>query len=279
MSLEPITDSELAEIAAALPTSPRLLAELAPKLQQIEVPVEEIGGLLRRDAGMTGRLIAAANSAAYARAEPATSLEEAIACLGFAEVYRIVGAVAANQLADEPLAFHGIDSDRFRENALFVALVTEELAGVAVGDPRTAYTMGLLRSVGKVALDRHARRRGADPAPLASDEPLLAWEMREWGCTSAEVASRILALWRFPDETVVAVREHYEPGASAHEMSHLLHLAAGAADLRGFGLPGESAYWLFAPESFARIGVDEGRLVWAGERAFRTLERITGALA
>lgn len=278
MTANPLTDAQLADLVQTMPASPRLLAELAPRLQQAEVPLEEVTELLRRDPALTARLIAMANSAAYARAEPATSLEEAVACIGFREVYRLVGAVAASQLSDEPLRHYAIEPARFRENALFVALIMEEFATAANSDPRAAYTMGLLRSIGKVVLDRHARNCG-DVVPIPDDgTALLDWENATWGCTNAELGSRVLAAWRFPVETIEAVRDHYLPGADAGAAAHLLNISAGAADLRGFGYRGEEGYWQFTPESFERTGVDEGRLVWAGERAFQTLARISSAL-
>jgi HD-like signal output (HDOD) protein len=274
-----LNDSELAELAKTLPASPRLLAELAPRLQQVEVPLSEITTLLRRDASLTARLIAMANSAAYARAEPAASLEEAVACIGYREVYRLVGAVAATQLADEKLAEYQMEPRRVRENALFVALVMEELADAIGRDPRAAYTMGLLRSMGKVVLDRHAKSHPPS-APLDPAAPggVAEWERTQWGISNPEVAAKILTAWRFPAETVTAILHHYAPSADDPAAAHLLNLAAGAADLRGYGFPGEEGYWLFTPENFALTGVDEGKLVWAGERAFQTLGKICAAL-
>ena len=274
-----ITDAQLSEVVQSLPASARLLSELAPKLQQVEVPVDEVTELLRRDAGLTARLIAIANSAVYARAEPASSIEEAVTCLGYRDVYRLIGALAAKQLSDQPVNAYEIESSRFRQNALFVALVVEELAGLTEIDPRQAYTVGLLRSIGKVALDRVAAIRSRVIEPLADDQPLLDWERQVWGTTSADVGARILNVWRFREPATDAVRDHYFPRSDSVALAHLLNLAAGAADLRGFGFRGEESYWQFSPENFARTGVDEGKLVWAGERAFRTLERMTTALA
>lgn len=279
VTVVPITDAELAALVQTLPASPRLLAELAPMLQRDEVPLPEITQLLRRDPALTARLIAMANSTVYARAEAATSLEEAVACIGYRDVYRLVGAVAATQVADEPLKFYGIEPHRFRANALFVALVMEELADETLHDPRAAYTLGLLRSIGKVALDRHARSR-EDVTPLDADrQTVLEWENAYWGCSNADIAAKILTAWRFPAETVTAVRDHYAPEVDALAFSHLLSLCSGAADLRGFGFRGEEKFWHFSPENFARTGVDEGKLVWAGERAYRTLIKMCDALA
>lgn len=275
MSAVSITESQLTDLVQSLPASPRLLAELAPKLQQVEVPLAEVSAVLRRDPGLTARLISVANSAAYAREEPAASLEEAVACIGYRDVYQLVGAVAASQMAEQPLQHYGIEPHRFRENALFVALVMEELAVATDLEPRAAYTVGLLRSIGKVALERLPP--GA-PTTRSSGR-LLEWEAAHWGCTSAAVGAQVLALWRFPEETVTAVREQYEPSQSSMALTHVLNLAAGAADLRGFGLPGEEEYWAFSPVSFEQTGIDEGKLVWAGERAFQTLKKLAAALA
>jgi HD-like signal output (HDOD) protein len=215
----------------------------------------------------------------FARAEPAGSIEEAVACIGYRDVYRLIGGLAASQLSDKPVQSYGIDASRFRQNALFVALVIEELAGLGEIEPRQAYTVGLLRSIGKVALDRFAENAGRPIQPIREGQPLLEWEHAVWGTTSAEIGARILALWRFRESAIEAVRDHYEPAPSASALTHLLNISAGAADLRGFGLPGEESYWQFTPEDFARTAIDEGKLVWAGERAFRTLERMTAALA
>jgi len=273
-----LVESELLKVVATLPASPQLLAELGPRLQGADVELSEVTALLRRDVGLTARLIGMANSAAYARSEPAASLEDAVACVGYREVYRLVGAVAATQLADERLGYYGVDGRRLRENALFVALVMEELAESVGADSRAAYTMGLLRSVGKVALDRLARKNPAIQPFDPGTGSLTDWERAHWGCTNVEVAGKILRGWRFPDETIAAIGNHYEPAGQPAASIHLLNMAAGAADLRGFALPGEESYWQFSEENFTRTGVDQGKLVWAGERAFRTLEKICSAL-
>lgn len=273
-----LADSELLRVVETLPTSPQLLAELGPRLQGAEVDLAEVTGLLRRDAGLTARLIAMANSAAYARAEPAASLEEAVACIGYREVYRLIGAVAAAQIADEPLHYYGVDGPRLRQNALFVALVMEELAESVGCDARAAYTMGLLRSIGKIALDRLGRQNPASVPFDSRSTNLTAWERSQWGRANGDAAAIILRAWRFPEETVVAIRDHYTPGDTHGAAVHMLNIASGAADFRSFGLPGEADYWQFTQENFGRSGVDEGKLVWAGERAFRTLQRICSAL-
>ncbi|MBI5766406.1 MAG: HDOD domain-containing protein [Verrucomicrobia bacterium] len=275
MVLSKFSDAEVFQVAQELPAAPRLLVELGQLIRHPDTDSTEITALLRQDPSLVSRLIRMANSAVYARAEPAGSIEEALACIGFHEVHRLVGVVAAHQLSGERLEPYGIDAGRLRQNSLFVAVLMEEFARYAGEDSRSCYTVGLLRSLGKMALGRLA-----DPdAPLvpfrASGELALdTWEQRSWGTTNCEIAERILLHWRLPHDTVVAIRHHYHPGRLHNPIIHLLNLAAGAAEHRCFGLPGEENFWQFLPDNFAKAGLTARDLQTAGERAQRTFQRL-----
>jgi HD-like signal output (HDOD) protein len=268
------SDTEFLQVADQLPTAPRLLVELSGVIRQPFVTTDEIVARLRHDAGLVARLIAVANSAVYARAEPAGSIEEAVAALGFRELHRLVGAVASRQLADQPLGLHGVSGARLRENALFVAVVMEELAEETGEEPRSCYTVGLLRSVGKMALDRVARGGEIPPFAESGEAELGAWERKYWGVDNCRVAELILKHWRLPHETVIAIQHHYAPAGRHNPVIHLLALAAAAAQDRYFGLPGEAPYLQLTPENFRRAGIDERRYQIACERAQRTFQRL-----
>lgn len=272
-------NEDIVNIVDALPVAPRILAELAPKLQQINVHLADVATLIRRDAGLTARLIAAANSAAYVGTEPSASLEDAIARIGYREAYRIIGAVASAHLADEPLHFYGIKPQRLRENSLFIALVMEELASHINLDARSAYTIGLLRSVGKVVLDRYIRLTGNAAPYDPSQDAMADWELESTGHMGPETSAHVLATWRFPAETALAVMEHYHPNARSPIASHLLNLAAGAAQARDFGFAGEESYWQFTERTSALTGITQDELRHVSDRANRTLSRISAALA
>ncbi|PAW68817.1 MAG: hypothetical protein B9S34_01220 [Opitutia bacterium Tous-C1TDCM] len=274
-----LSDAELFAVAKELPSAPRLLVELGQAIRNPRVESKDIVHLLRQDPALVARLIRMANSAAYGRAEPAGSIEDAVMSVGFQEVHRLVGAVAATQISDQKLGLYGIGGPLLRENALFVAVLMEELAAHADEDPRSCYTVGLLRSIGKMALDLIGRRDPALP-PFAGSgfSTLDAWEQKYWGVTNCEIAERILLHWRLPSDTVISIRHHYFPEKRHNPIIHLLSLAAGSAEHRCFGLPGEEAYWKFTPENFAKAGVDARGFQTVTERAQRTFQRLKTAL-
>jgi HD-like signal output (HDOD) protein len=279
MTVTTLSEAELLQAAQELPAAPRLLVELGQAIRNPAVDAHEVTALLRQDPSLVSRLIRMANSALYARAEPAGSIEEAIACIGFREVHRLVGAIAAAHLADVRLAAYGVDGARMRANCLFVAVVMEELAEPAGEEPRSCYTAGLLRSLGKMALQKLADQAGSTLSfATGGERELAAWEEAAWGTSNCTVAARILAHWRLPGETVTAIRDHYHPAGRHNPITHLLNLAAGAAEHRCFGLPGEELYWQFTPENFVKAGLDLRRFQALTERAQRTYQRLHSAV-
>jgi HD-like signal output (HDOD) protein len=269
-------DDQLEVVIRSLPAAPRILAELGPHLQLLDFDVAEVTSILRRDSSLTARLIHMANSVAFEGAEPCTSLEEAVARIGYRETYRMLGAVASMQLSNEPLWRYGISARRLRENSLFVALMMEELATAIGIDSRTGYTIGLLRSLGKVVLDRLARENPGITGFEPKRERLTDWEKVTWGCTNTDIAGRILEMWHFPGDAIQAIRGQYRPD-SAHPFSVLLHIAASAAEQRGFGLPGELTCWADAAQP-ASLGISDERFAAACDRAYETLAKLSSVL-
>jgi HD-like signal output (HDOD) protein len=239
-----IERSELLKVAQALPAAPRIFSRVSALLTDANSSIDEITSLLKRDPALTARILRVSNSVAYAGNEPVDSLDEAVQRVGFGDTYRIVGFATAAQVVQQHLGFYGVSAAQFRENALLTALIMERLADLAGLDTRSAYTAGLLRSIGKVALNRlGASRDGLDSYEDDGHGPLLDWEMNRCGTDNAQVAALVLDEWRFPAVTVQAVSGHYVPTESSPPLAKLLNVAAAASERCGHGWPGEWSYW------------------------------------
>ena len=191
----------------------------------------------------------------------------------------IVGAVAVDPFAHRNYPLYGFTGPRLRDNALLVALLMEELAGPAREDASAAYTAGLFRSLGKLALatiaDEHAP---VVPFQSASTSSLVAWEKFTFGLPGNQATAIILQEWRFPGPVTQAIEEHYAPAGHAPGLARLLNLAASLAEQLGHGLPGESACWLDQLGSDHLPGIGPRQLQRASERAVAAFDRINRAL-
>lgn len=236
-----------------LSAAPMILARLGRMLTDADTPLEEITAILKCDAALTTRLLRIANSVVYSGGQPCASLDEAALRVGLTEIYRLTGFAATAQIVEHRLGFYGVTAAQFRENALLTALIIEQLAPAAELDPADAYTVGLLRSIGKIALDRIGRAADGGYASEGSG-PLAEWEIAQVGMTNGEAAEIVMHEWLFPPEAIAAIRHHYHPPETS-TLAHLLNLAAGAAERCGHGWPGERFYWNPTPEQFARLGL------------------------
>lgn len=262
MIASPVSREALLHVVKNFPAAPRILAQLGGMLLDPNSDLSDVIDLLKHDTGLTARVIRVSNSAVYGGTSRAASLEEALIRVGFNEVYRLVGLAAVANISDDNLRNYGVTGTRFRENSLFLGFVAEVLAPLVDIEPRAAYTAGLLRSTGKIAIDRLA------PGPVATrgyatagkTRPIDEWELELVGIDNCMAAGTILEEWRFPGPTVQAIREHYRPGASSTPMAHLLNIAAGLTEKEGYELPGEATYWLPTPAKQAAVAIDESEL-------------------
>ena len=275
-----VTDEEIVNAAKELPGAPRLLIELGVLVNDPDTDANDVTELLKQDPSIAARLMRMANSAAYGRGEPVSSIDGAIACVGFAEVHRLVGALAATQLAEKPLEHYRLTPDRLRSVSLFTAVLMEELAKYADENPNRCYTVGLLRSVGMMTLQILAHQGGRQIPPFdpGTGQPLDEWEKTHWGLNNCEAAEVILTDWRLPQEIVSGIRDHYRPAGKQNPIAHLLFLAASAAYERYKGLPGEEGYWNPSEENFLVAGIDQMAFLLAGEKAQKTFARLEAAM-
>jgi HD-like signal output (HDOD) protein len=260
MIASPPSRESLLRAVRNLSAAPMILARLGRMIANAETPLEDITAMLKCDAALTTRVLRIANSVAYSPGEACGSLEEAVMRVGFNEIYRLTGFAATTQIVEHRLAFYGVSAAQFRENALLTALIVEQLAGPADIDPAEAYTVGLLRSIGKIALDRWGRTPGRDvDYESKGSGPLADWETAIVGMNNCEAAEIIMKEWLFPAATVEAILHHYQP-AEASRLANLLNIAAGAAERCGHGWPGERFYWNPSPEQFAATGISEAEV-------------------
>ena len=268
-----IVKARLLAAGKEMPVAPRILAEVGRKMQEMEADLEDLASLLKLDVGITSVVLRVANTAAYNPHEAFVTLEEALARLGFAKAYRLVGIAALRQLSDQSLPFYGISGSQFRQNSLFTALLAELISQAAGACPQGAYTVGLLRSIGKLAMDNVTRKVSLEWEGVVD----AATEKELFGMDSCEAAALLLEAWGFQSEIVRGMREVSDP-EPAERMSEVLQLAAGLAERAGYGLPGEFFEWTLSPEKMEFLGLTGPAVEEAVKKASKQFLAVRSAI-
>lgn len=263
LSLETIISlgNRLAPAAATFGRLRTLLLE--PKTE-----LGEIVQVIRLDPALTYHVVRMSNSVLFGLREHTDSLDVAVGRVGLGELFRVVGLAAVRQACQSDLAAYRLSASRLWENAVATAAAAELLGQRAGRDPGLAYTAGLVRTIGRVVLNGAAF---GHVYPGEAEWPSVAeWEKEKFGITSAEVTTIMLSHWRFPDELVGAVRDHFEPLAGADGTNIgacVLNLACGVAARFGLDLPGEEGDWECTQAKLTLLGVSESDLTQCAERA------------
>lgn len=282
-SLYKITPARILKISESLPGAPRLLVELDKLLKTPNSDLAAITAVLRRDVALTGRIVRIANGVVYSRGEPVGELEEALARVGFGEIFRLISVASMLQMTELEFRFYPITAKTLRENALFTALTMESLAPLVGIDPRLAFTAGLVRSVGRIVLDLAAQRESRNVTiPQLQPDGLVAWERSVFGMTNYQASYHVLNAWRFPADVVVAVRDQlmHDLTVDPLPIAKLLHVSVAAAYGSGHAMAG-GQYFIdrYTAKARGELGLTEEQVASAIAEVDQQFQRMKDVLA
>lgn len=258
LPMNTITPEELEEAAKLLPSSPRVFGKLSQMLRNSDTELNDITELVNADSALTASVLRLSNSPMYSLGVAVDTLDEAINRIGFRELFRLVGFAASKQLCVENNTTYRISGSELWENSLACGIGMEILARNTGLDEQEAYTIGLLRNMGKMVLDYCVKGNPQYPKYNGdSGLPLIDWEENNFGMTNPSVAGFILNSWSFTEETAHTIQFQYTPEAAPRKLPliHLLNLANTVAEKIGKGLHGEETYWTEWKKYLPRTGL------------------------
>jgi HD-like signal output (HDOD) protein/CheY-like chemotaxis protein len=243
-----------------LPARPAVYFELRGAMASARSSIRSIAAIIERDAGMTGRLVRAANNAFFAAPARITSVETAIQYLGTDTLTGLILSIECFGNFEDALADCALVPANLEREAYLAANIAAQL--VTDDSHRTdAFLAALLHDCGTLLL---AARQ---PAPLvaalehAREEgcSLYEAERRLWRATHAEVGAYLLGLWGLPYTLVEAVAQHHAPWESAVagiDVVGAVHLGAAFAEAAMKG----DLHDVTLDEGFVRRAGLQGRL-------------------
>jgi HD-like signal output (HDOD) protein len=196
---------------SGLPVASHLHEELTRLLDSPEPDAVRVAALIRRDPGMSCKLLQIASSAFFNTSASVADVETAIMRLGFRTLRNLMDGAVFEPVAPE--------AGRGKLSIAAVQQKSHDIARVAAGmaklpeDAALAYMSGLLCNVGELLLLVHAPEwlylshaeaaRGGGTFHEA--------ERATFGTTHAEVGAYLLGLWGLPHAMVQATAQHHHP--------------------------------------------------------------------
>jgi HD-like signal output (HDOD) protein len=131
--------------------------------------VSELVAVLRLDAGLCAQVVSAANTVFFRGGLPVSSVDEAVIRVGVWEVRRLLLGTIAFELTTTGLRFYGLPPGDLWNRSLACALAMDALGQEKRRSTDVCYTIGLLRAIGLIVIDRWTSRRENAHVPLLGD--------------------------------------------------------------------------------------------------------------
>ena len=216
-----------------LHSPPHILGKLLDICNNPEGSIDELAEIIRIDAALTSRVIMAANSVAFAIAEPIDSTQRALTLLGHDRVKTMVLTLSIQQL------FSGLipSQKEFVCNAwldsLYCAVFAEDIAqSLDYEFPHDAYLAGLLHDFGQIVFDAKHHEQYIDVLSQDSENEIINKEILKFGTSHAELGADIIESWPSLSMTIAdAVRFHHEDEEQLRGADILCRILAEASDL------------------------------------------------
>jgi putative nucleotidyltransferase with HDIG domain len=240
-----------------LPTLPAVVERIAQALEQPDADLGEIAALIETDQVLTAHLLRLANSAFYGVSGQIASVTRALTILGTAITRSLIYGVSVLDLR--------IDLAGFWEHSIGTATAAGALAKhLRLRAPEEVSGAGLLHDLGKVVLYKQAPDVFAAVLERAAAERLHFAEAERdlLGVDHSEVASWLLARWRFPDRLLEPVVYHHAPERArvARVETAVVHVANTLVRAYGYGFGGDQRIPRIAPGAWKLLGLNAATL-------------------
>ncbi len=219
-----------------LPPQPKLLHKVITMLNDEETSLTEIADIIAKDAGVSSRILMAANSAQFAGSQESKNTHDAIMRIGLKRTLSYVMVIQNSELftADKP-PYKQLREDLWK-HSLITAVCGKTIAeAINYSQPDNIFAYGLLHDVGKLTLVpiiQSISTKEIDESPELVEEVLDKLH--------AELGGQLFNRWSFPEEFIKISKLHHEPPRKEMTPKYILlvslaNIIANLMDESNFG--------------------------------------------
>ena len=227
-----MTLDELLHNPKALPTAPKVLADLIHSFENPDVTVAQITRTLSADPVLSAKLLRLANSAYYNVSRSVATVDDAVRMLGFVTVRTLViSSGLVNGFKSAP----GLDLQRFWRYSLNTAVAARWIAKKTGDDTDLAFTIGLMHAIGLVIIHAGMPVEAGKLDDLVSPyhPGRMQQEMASFGFNFYDAGAGLAQRWKFPAVFTRTILEVPAPLVQSppDRLAAVVHLAAWRAQL------------------------------------------------
>jgi len=216
-----------------LPSPPHIFSKLLDISHDPDSSIGELADLISTDAVLTGKLLMAVNSAAFAISQPVDNLRQAVTLLGHDLVKTMVLTSSIQQLFAGLINTRKINICNAWLDSLYCAMFAQQIAhALNYEHPQNAYLAGLLHDYGQIVFDAKFHEQYADILDLETEDYIDHKEISQFGVGHTELGACIIEQWPSLSPAIAdAVRFHHHEEEELKGCDILCQIVAEASQL------------------------------------------------
>lgn len=249
-----------------LPTLPMAIRKLGGTIRSPSADAHRVASIIEDDPSMMARILRIVNSAFYGGIEPITSVQQAVARMGFTAVNNIAMSTAVFS-AFETGDAAAFDREAFWHHCIATGMAASVLYERCRAQLTRRYTTdilhlsGLIHDIGKIIFEQsfHPSFLNALDVSQKQHLPLCLAEPMCIGADHAEVGGWLAAKWKLSPDLISVIRWHHEPhnaDVEHIELVMLCHCANYICNHENIGNSGDAASPALSQSVWKRLGLD-----------------------
>ena len=199
----------------SLPSLPQRYLEIVEELRSPNASMKRVAEIIRKDVGMTAKVLQLVNSAFFGLQRHISDPSEAAILLGVDTLQSLVLLAQVFSRFDQARAT-GLCIETLWNHSMATGILAKQVSVAEGCEAKVcdyALMAGLLHDAGKLVFAANLPKQYRQALDMARDEALAEWqaEQRVFGTTHAEAGAYLLALWGLPDPIVEALAFHHCP--------------------------------------------------------------------
>ncbi|HSA06547.1 MAG TPA: HDOD domain-containing protein [Candidatus Gastranaerophilales bacterium] len=190
-----------------LPSMPAIVAQALNLIDDPNTEVKQLADVLSKDISMTTQILKLVNSAYYGFPAQITSINKAMALLGFDKIRTLILSVAVKPMM---MSYSG---KALWNHSIRCAVGAHHISkSLNYGDPDEAFVMGLLHDIGRTVMQIYNKNAYSEIDKLvAIGADVLEAERTFYGFTHTEMGKALVQKWKLPLIIGIAAQHHHNP--------------------------------------------------------------------
>ncbi len=206
---------EVLENLPELPSMPTVVGQALDLLEDPKTDIKQLADIISTDISMTTQILKLVNSAYYGFPSQITSMNKAMALLGFDKVRSLILSVAVKPMM---MSYSG---KALWNHSLRCAVGCQHIArSLDYGDLDEAFIMGLLHDIGKTVMQIYNKKAYPEIDKLVGiGADILDAERTFYGFTHTEIGKALVEKWKLPLIIGITAQHHHNPLNSEETIS------------------------------------------------------------